>query len=145
MRTKIASIFLALILVILVSSPSIADIREILTFRDVELPWTLKHGNIVMEKGTYDVLLIKHGVEMFCLKIRKNGKTLCLIKDPAKIKYGNQDNLYEMLRDTSVPKEAILRIKRNPTLNVAYLLIETGNCRDCPFRKLRFQVKSLET
>jgi len=145
MCARIASVFLALILIILVSSPSSADTREILTFRDVEIPWTLKHGDVVIEKGKYDVLLIKHGIEIFCLKIRQSGKAICFIKDPARIKYVNQNNLYEMMRNPDVPKEAMLRIKRNPSINTAYFLIETGNCRNCKFQKLRFKVESLET
>ncbi len=129
MRTRIASVFLTFILVILVSVPSSADNREILTFRDVEIPWTLTHGDAVIEKGKYDVLLIKHGIELFCLKIRKSGKALCFIKNPARIKYANQGNLYELLRDKDVSKEAILRMKRNPALNTVYFLIETSHRR----------------
>jgi hypothetical protein len=136
---------LAMILVFLVSSPSFADIREILTFRDVEIPWTLKQGDVVIEKGSYDVLLIKHGVELFCLKLRKSGKTICIVKDPIRIKYANNDNLYELIRSKDIPKEARLRVKKNPAINTVYFLIETGNCREFRFQKLRFKVESTET
>ena len=145
MRLRIVSIFLAVILVFLVSSPSSADIREIVTFRDVEIPWTLKQGDIVTEKGTYDVILVKHGIEIFCLKLRQSGKTICVVKNPQRIKYAGNDSLYEMMRSDDIPKNPKLRIKRNPAINTVYFLIETGNCRDCRFKKFRFKLESTET
>jgi len=145
MRVKRASVFLALTLLTLVSLPLSADIREILTFRDVEIPWTLRHGDIVMEKGSYDVILIKHGIEIFCLKIRQNGKSICIIKNPERIKYANQDNLYEMMQDPEVSSESILRMKKNEALNTVYFLIETGDCQGCRFQKFRFKAQSVET
>jgi hypothetical protein len=145
MREKISSVFLALVLVILIPSSSTADIREILTFRDVEIPWNLKQGDVVIENGTYDVLLIKHGIELFCLKLRQAGKTICIVKNPQRLKYAGHDNLYDLMRDDDVPKEARLRIKRIPALNTVYFMIETGNCRDCKFQKLRFKMESTET
>jgi len=145
MNARVLTIFLFIILVIFVSCTSYADTREVLVFRDVEIPWTLTHGDVVIEKGKYDVLLIQHGIELFCLKLRQSGKTICLIKDPAKIKYANQSNLYEMMRDPDVSKDAKLCIKRNPEINTTYFVIETGNCREYKFQKLRFQVKSKKT
>jgi hypothetical protein len=136
---------LALILVFLSSSPSSADIREILAFRDVEIPWTLKQGDVVIEKGTYDVLLIKHGIELFCLKLRQNGKAICIVKNPQRIKYGKSNTLYELMRDPDVSQLAKLKLKRNPVINKVYFLIETGNCPHCKFQKMRFRMDSTET
>jgi hypothetical protein len=145
MRARIASIFLALILIFLMSTPSSADMRNILTFRDVEIPWALKQGDLIIEEGTYDVLLIKHGVTLFCLKFRQNGKTICVVENPQKIDYANQDSLYELLHAQDVPKEATLHVKRNPVLKTVYFVVETGNCRHCRFHKFRFQMESTET
>lgn len=145
MNARALTISLGIILVIFVSCTSYADTREILVFRDVDIPWALTHGDVVIEKGKYDVFLIQHGIERFCLKIRQSGKVICLIKNPTKIKYTNNGTLYEMLRDPDVSKDAKLCIKRNPTINTAYFVIETGHCKQCQFQRLRFQVKSMET
>jgi len=145
MRARIASIFLAFLLVFLFSIPSTGEIREILTFRDVEIPWTLKQGELVLEAGRYDVLLLKHGIELFCLKLRQNGKTICVVKNPQRIKYTNQHNLYELMKSENVPNEARLCVKKNPAIHTVYFVVETGNCRHCKFQKMRFKMESSET
>jgi hypothetical protein len=136
--------FLRILLILFLSSPSFAQIQELCEFKGVKIPWTLKYEDIVIEKGKCDLIILRHGTNtrLFYLKIKKKGKTICLIPKGERVKYKNQGNLIALENDPDIPKNAKLQIKRNPVLKIVYIIFESGkNARICPFHKVRFKVE----
>lgn len=141
MHAKSITILLRIFLVLLFLSPAIAQNQRIHIFKGVELPWTLINGEDVIEKGTYNLVLMKNTSTSFSLEIKKKKKTICLILDGQRIYYKDQSDLRKLMRDPDIPEKATLRIKRNPALKRAYFIIETGKFGTCSFHKIRFKVK----
>lgn len=135
--------FLSFLLILFLSSPSIAQLQELYEFKGVEIPWTLKYEDVVIEKGKCDLVFLRHGTStrLFYLKIKKSGKTICLIPKGERVPYKDQGNLLALQNDPEIPKKAKLQIKRNPALKIVYIIFETGkHTQICPFHKIRFKV-----
>ncbi len=135
------TVFSGFLLVTFISSSAIAQQKRIHIFKGVEIPWTLKYGDDVVEKGTYDLVLIKNTSTAFSLQIKKKKETVCLILDGERISYKYQSDLRKLMRDPNIPKKATLRMKRNPALKRLYFIIETGKFGTSSFHKLRFRVQ----
>jgi len=136
--------FLSILLILFLSSPSFAQILELHEFKGVKIPWTLKYEDVVIEKGKCDLIFLRHGtgIRLFYVKIKKRGKTICLIPKGERVRYKNQGNLVALQNDPEIPKNAKLQIKRNPALKIVYIIFETGkHTQICPFHKIRFKLK----
>jgi len=136
--------FLSILLILFLSSPSFAQIQELHEFEGVKIPWTLKYEDVVIEKGKCDLIFLRHGTftALFYLRIKKKGKTICLIPKGERVRYNNQGNLVALQNDPEIPKNAKLQIKRNPALKIVYIIFETGkHTQICPFHKIRFKLK----
>lgn len=136
--------FLSILLMLFLSSPSFAQLQTLHEFKDVKIPWTLKYEDIVIEKGKCDLIFLRHGTntKLFYLKIKKKGKTICLIPKGERVAYKDQGNLLTLLNDPKIPKNAKLQIKRNPALKIVYIIFESGkHARICALHKLRFKVE----
>ena len=101
------AIFLSILLILFLSSPSFAQLQELHEFKGVKIPWTLKYEDIVIEKGKCDLIFLRHGTNtrLFYLKIKKRGKTICLIPKGERVKYKDQGNLIALENDPDIPKK----------------------------------------
>jgi len=136
--------FLGILLILFLSSPSIAQLQELHEFKGVKIPWTLKYEDIVIEKGNCDLIFLRHGTNtrLFYLKIKKKGKTICLIPKGERVAYKDQGNLLALQNDPEIPKNAKLQIKRNPALKIVYIIFESGkHTQICALHKIRFKLK----
>jgi hypothetical protein len=126
--------FLRTLLVMILLSPAIAQMKLICEFKDVNIPYNLKNEDSLFEKGKYDFELLKV-TNVFYLRIKKKGKPVCLIPHGQKF-------MYENMYDPDIPQNAKFQIKRNPALKIAYLIFETGSHHpDYPSIKVRFKLK----
>jgi hypothetical protein len=117
-------------------------VEELHEFKEVKIPWTIKHEDMVIKKGEYDLLFIRQSYGFFHLKIKKKGKTVCIIPYGERVRYKNQGDFFRLSEDPDVPKNAKLTFKRNPVLKIAYIIFETGkHTQICPFHKIRFKLK----
>jgi len=139
---RILAYLIGMLLILIIFSPSIAQIQELHEFKGVKIPWTLKYEDMEIKKGKYDLVFLRHGTTLFYLKIKKEGKTICLIPDGERVKYQNQGDLFALHMDPEIPENAKLQIKRNPVVKIAYIIFESGkHTRICPFHKIRFKLK----
>jgi hypothetical protein len=129
-----------ILLLIFISSPSIAQIQELCEFKGVKIPWTLKYEDIVVKKGTYDLTFLRHGPTMYYLRVKKKGKTIALFPHGEKVDY--QGDLFSKMGNPDIPDNAKLEIKRNPALKITYIIFETGkHSKIYPLHRIRFIVK----
>lgn len=131
-----------ILLILIIFSPSIAQVQVLCEFKGVKILWTLKYEDMEIEKGKYDLIFLRQGTELFYLKIKKEGKTICLITEGERVKYQNQGNWSALHMDPEIPENAKLQIKRNPVVKIAYIIFESGKRHPtCPFHKIRFKLK----
>jgi hypothetical protein len=122
-----------------------AQLQELGEFKDINLPFTLKYEDQIFEKGKYDLIFLRNFPSTFLLKIKKQGKTICLIPGGEKVNYPEQGNLNLLQMNPDIPKFGKLTIKRNPALKISYIICETGKqTQVCPFYKIRFKFDCVE-
>lgn len=133
---------LRIILIMLVLSPVHAQMQSLYQFEDVKIPFDLKHEDMIIKAGKYDLEFFKHGVsQVFYLKIKKDNKTICLVTEGERVRYKNQSIAILLLVDPDIPEDCKLNIKRNPALKIAYIIFETGKrAMPYPFYKIRFKL-----
>jgi len=120
-------------------------LEELAEFEGVNVPFTLKHEDRVMEKGTFDFIVLRNLPNTFMLRIKKRGKSVALISGGEKIDYPMQGSAVALERDPDIPKFAKLSMKKVPGENVLYVVVETGKqARSCPYHKIRFKLEYLE-
>jgi hypothetical protein len=132
-------------LILFLASPAVAQLQELHEFKGVEIPWTLKYEDVVIEKGKCDLTFLRHGssTNLFYLKIKKKGKKSFLIPNGERVRYKDQGNLLALQNDPEIPKDAKLQIKRNPVVKIVYIIFESGKkALICPLHKVRFKLKS---
>lgn len=132
--------FLCIFLIILLSSPALAQFRKIHKFKRVQVPFNLKYEGSVFEKGQYDFEIIAHrSIREFQLKVLKRGKTLCIIPG-------------EILRDKppgargeemeGVSDDPTLKMKRIPAKKIVNIIFETGKLTQIyPCFQVQFQME----
>ena len=139
---RILDSIIRILLILSISSASIAQIQELHEFKGVKIPWTLKFEDLEIKKGKYDLIFLKHGTTLFYLRIKQAGKTICLIPDGERVRYQNQEDFHALMMDPEIPENAKLQIKRNPVVKIAYIIFESGkHTQICPFHKIRFKLK----
>lgn len=132
-------------LLILSFSQAFAQLQELGEFKDVNLPFNLKHEDLSIEKGKYDMVFLRNLPSTFLLQIKKQGKIICLISGGEKVNYPEQGNLNLLQVNPDIPKFAKITIKRNPALKIAYIIFETGkHAKVCPYHKIRFKFECAE-
>ena len=82
-----------------------AQIQTLGEFKEVKISFNLKLEDSVVEKGKYDFEFLRHGKDVFYLRIRKEGNIICIIPGGEKVKYKNQGNLALMSTDPDIPEK----------------------------------------
>jgi len=142
MFDKVYIRFLRFTLILFLLLPMYAQMQSLFEFEDVNIPFNLKHEDMTIKSGKYDLEFFKHGAnQVFYLKIKKKGKTICLISEGERVKYKNQSSLGLLRGDPDIPEDCKLNIKRNPALKIAYIIFETGKHMPVySYYKIRFKV-----
>ena len=134
MLSKISVRCMNIILVLICVWPAMAQMEPICEFEGVNVPFTLKDEESTFEKGKYDFELLKMN-NIFYLRIKKEGKPVCLKPHGQKVQYTN-------IADPEIPQRSKFQIKRNPALKIAYIIFESGSHHpEYPFVKVRFRMK----
>lgn len=132
--------FLIIFLILILFCPVMAQFRRIHIFKNVEVPFNLKHEDSVYEKGKYDFEIQAYrSLNLFTLRLIKKGKALCTLDG-------------KILRDDSpgvrgekmeeVPDEPTLKMHRIPANKIVNITIETGKlAKIFPYYVLRFQME----
>jgi hypothetical protein len=117
-----------------------AQLKLLCKFNGLQIPYNLKFGGKVLEKGTYNLEAVKDKTApRYFLRIKKGNKVLCLIQGE-QLKYA--DRSWYMRIDPTIPDKCTLKMNRNIEEKVVYIMIETGKKnRMGPYQKLRFKIE----
>jgi hypothetical protein len=122
--------------------PLAGQLKELCRFKGVEIPFRLKHQDIVLKKGKYDLealILRSQILSKYYLKIKKGGKVLCQL-DGEPWNYVTE-GMY-MMRDPKIPDKPTMKLRKNSTDKLIIFIIETGKKnRMSPLLRLRFKME----
>jgi hypothetical protein len=115
-------------------------------FKDIEIPYTLKHKDTVIEKGRYDLEIMLSDtstVRVFFLRFLKKNKALFMIEG-RKIPYETQ-KVTKLHRDPNIPDQPRLTMRKVTSRKKLYIYFESGkNIPNYPFEKIRYEIDYLE-
>lgn len=127
-------------LIFLLCSQAGADWRTVQVFKRIEVPYDMKHEDLIMKKGQYNFeIMSNRSLNMFQLKIYKRGKSLCAL--PGKVlRDGLPGARGEEMEE--VPEEPTLQMKRIPVKNALYIIFEAGKLAQVfPGFVIRFELE----
>ena len=126
-------------------SPLLGQMKG-MKFKGINIPYTLKHKDIVLEKGKYDIEITMpetSSVRIFYLRILKKNEAL-LILDGRKMHY-KTEKVSELHRDPNIPDKPQLTMRKIKALKKLYNYFESGkHSPNYPFEKLRFEIDYIE-
>ena len=129
---------LRICLILLLAGPIFAQLIDIGKFKGVEIPFRLKFQDAVLEKGSYNLEVLKNRNTPSCyLQIKKGTKVLCLIEGE-RLEY--KDHGMSKMTDPNIPQKPRLKMKRNTEEKVVYFMVETGRDSLFPYLWLRFKL-----
>jgi len=116
---------LIMTLIVLLGNPAMAALKKVKKFENVNIPYDLKHDDVTIEKGEYDIEIWAYReVQQWSLKIIDSRDTLCILQ-------GN------ILRDEcpgargekmeDIPEEATLKMSRIPAIKTLNFIFEAGS------------------
>jgi len=139
----VKKIFLSLMTVFFVFlffSQAGADWKTVQKFKKVDVPFDMKHEDLIMEKGQFDFeILSERSLNIFQLKIYKKGKSLCAVTGKVlrdRLPGARGEEMEE------VPDEPTLQMKRIPVKKAVYIIFETGKQTEMfPGFVIRFELE----
>jgi len=137
---KIHLNLLTVFLVFLLFSQAQADWRTVSIFKKVDIPFNMKHEDLIMKKGQFDFeILCERSLNIFQLKIYKKGKSLCAVTGKV-LREGLPGARGEEMEE--VPEEPTLQLKRIPVKKAVYIIFETGKLTEIfPGFVIRFELE----
>jgi hypothetical protein len=109
---KVGRHLIGVLMIFLMAAPAAAQLIEISIFKGVEIPYTLKHGDKLLEKGRYDLEAVKNpNSPSYYLRFKKKGKVICLVQGEqltVEARAGSR------LIDKSIPDNPRLKRGKNP-------------------------------
>lgn len=129
-----------LIIFLILCCPAFAQMKSLYKFKGVQIPFNLKHKDLIIQKDTYDFEFLRHPTQpIFYLKIKKGRKTLCQLQGE-RLEYEGAE--WEYMKDPDIPKNPRMRMKKNLEKKVVYIIFETGkNTEIYPLIKTRFKLE----
>lgn len=115
-------------------------------FKGIEIPYNLKHKDVVIEKGKYDIEITMpetSSVRIFYLRIMKGNKAICIV-DGRKMHY-KTEKVSELHKDPNIPDQPRLTMRKVKALKKLYIYFESGKqAPNYPFEKIRYEIDYIE-
>ena len=138
---KTLTFILGAALVLTLCTSGYAQIKRICRFKGVDIPFDLKHEDILLEQGKYDLEVMKDmNQQVFHLRIKKKGKTICNVIGEKQ----NYDSLEiaALMDDPDIPDDPKLRFQRIPAKKIMNIVFESGKrINKYPCVKALFQME----
>ncbi|NIM57797.1 MAG: hypothetical protein GTO16_02490 [Candidatus Aminicenantes bacterium] len=115
---------LGIFLIMFLFCSAMASMKRIYKFKDVQIPYDLKHKNSIFEKGKYDFeIMFSYTQQVWYLRLIKKGKALCLIAGE-RLPYKSFGR--ERIKDPEIPIQPRLNILKNPADKTVNVIFESG-------------------
>ncbi len=131
--------FIGVLMVLGLAAPAAAQFIDIATFKGVQIPYTMKFEDKVLEKSKYDLETLKdRNNPTYYLRFKKSGKVICLVE-------GEQLTVeargMSRMSDKDIPDNPRLKMKKNAAEKILIISVETGRRSQFPFQLLQFKLE----
>jgi len=132
---------LSVTLLIILITPIFGNFARVFLFKNVQIPFNIKHKNSKIRSGKYDIEIVKHtGQIAFYLRFKKRGRNLCHVRGEQLFYKSKYNAGMEQLNDPDIPDHPTLKIKKDQKENIIYFIFESGKkTPKYPFIKMRFK------
>jgi len=138
-REKAGRHLTGVLMILALIAPAAAQLIDIGKFKGVQIPYTLKFEDKVLEKGTYDLEALKNPTTPSCyLRFKKGGKIICLVEGE-KLDY--EAHGMSRMSDVEIPNQPRLKMKKNAEEKLLIFTVETGRSSRFPFLLLKFNLE----
>lgn len=126
-------------LIVILAAPAAAQWIPLGKFKGIEIPYTLKYKDKILEKGKYDIEAVKHPRTPQCyLRFKKNDEIICFVEGewltlPVR---GGARRI-----DPSIPNTPRLKMKKDTEEKVLIFMLETGRRNPRPYLLIRFKME----
>jgi len=139
LRKKVGRHLIGVLMILVLAGPTAAQLIEISKFKGIEIPYTLKHEDKVLEKGRYDLEAVKNqNSPSYYLRFKQKGKVICLVQGE---QLTVEARAGARLTDKSIPDNPRLKMKKNAEEKILIFTVETGRRSRFPFNLLRFKME----
>ena len=127
------------LMIFLMAGAVAAQLVDIAKFKGVQIPYTMKFEDKVLEKGKYDLETLKdRNNPTYYLRFKKRGRVICMVE-------GEQLTVeargMSRLSDKDIPDNPRLKMKKNTAEKNLIFTVETGRRSQFPFQMLQFKLE----
>jgi hypothetical protein len=117
-----------------------AQLKLLCKFNGLQIPYNLKYGDKVFEKGEYNLEAVKDkSAPRYFLRIKKGSRVLCMTQGE-QLQYDSRG--WDKTKDPNIPDKCTLKMGKNSEEQMIYLTVETGKKNQMePYQKLRFKME----
>ena len=134
-RKRLLGFLTALIL----TAPAAAQLVDIAKFKGVQIPYTMKFEDKVLEKGKYDLETLKdRNNPTYYLRFKKGGKVMCMVEGE---QLAVEARGMSRMSDEDIPDNPRLKMKKNTAEKNLIFTVETGRRSQFPFQLLQFKLE----
>jgi hypothetical protein len=141
LKKSILDCFLKVFLIMCFFCPAEAQYIKISKFNGAAIPFNLKYENSLIEKGKYDLELLKHQTQLlFYLRIKKRSKILVSVSGE-KLMYESYGDA-GLFNDPNIPDDARIKFSKIPEEKIVNIIFESGKKNPIyPCIMLRFRME----
>jgi hypothetical protein len=126
-------------MILILAAPAAAQLVDIGKFKGIQIPYTLKFEDKVLEKGRYDLEALKNPDTPSCyLRFKKGSKVICLVEGE-RLEYEARG--MSRMTDSEIPDQPRLKMKKNTQEKVFIFIVESGRNSLYPYLLLRFKLE----
>lgn len=137
--TRASRDLIGVLMILALAAPAVAQLIDIGKFKGVQIPYTLKFEDKVLEKGKYNLETLKNPNTPSCyLRFKKGNKVICVIEGE-RLDYEAQG--MSRMSDSEIPDQPRLKMKKNSAEKILIFTVETGRNSLYPYLFLRFELE----
>ncbi len=127
------------LMIFLMAGPAAAQFIDIAKFKGVQIPYTMKFEDKVLEKGKYDLETLKdRNNPTYYLRFKKSGKVICTVEGE---QLTVESRGMSRMSDKDIPDNPRLKMKKNTAEKILMITVETGRRSQFPFQLLQFKLE----
>lgn len=131
--------FIGILMILGLAAPAAAQLIDIGKFKGVQIPYTMKYEDKVLEKGKYNLETLKNPNTPSCyLRFKKGNKVMCLIEGE-RLDY--EAHGMSRMTDSEIPDKPRLKMRKNTQEKLLIFMVETGRDSLYPYLLLRFELE----
>lgn len=136
---KVGRCLIGALIIFLITGPAAAQFVDIAKFKGVQIPYTMKFEDKVLEKGKYDLETLKdRNNPVYYLRFKKSRKVICMIEGE---QLTVESRGMSRMSDEDIPDNPRLKMKKNTTEKILIITVETGRRSLFPFQLLQFKLE----